>query len=77
MAILMYHLAVIDHAEGHNVVFQDSIHYSKVSLLGAIHISNKIPDFGGKISLHILGVGIVDGVLLEVAQEVLVEGGED
>ena len=66
MGTLMYHLAVLDHAEGYNVVSHDGIHYAEVGLLGAIHVRHEIPDFGvqiaGKISLHILGIGIVDSL---------------
>ena len=72
MGALMHNLAVLGDAERHNVVGHDGMHYPQVGLLGVINIRDKIPDFGvhvaGKISLHILRIGIVDSVLLEVAQ---------
>ena len=50
MGALMHYLDVLDHAERHNVVGHDGIHYPEVGLLGAINIRDKIPDFGVQVA---------------------------
>ena len=81
VTILMHHFAMLDHMQGHYIVLEDCVHYTKVGTLGPVHVGNKVPDFrnkiGGKVSFDILGVGVVDRVFLKIAQQLLMEGSKD
>ena len=59
MTILVLHFAMLDDTQWDHIILENCIHYTKVGMLGPVHVGHKVPDFrnkmGGKVPLTFLG----------------------